>query len=145
MLVLFAPHVSAQPQQQIELDLTVTDTFGARVPGAHIRIECGIPSKTLTEAKTNPAGEAIVTVHPGDCAIIAGAPGFKFWRYQVDAQEKSRSITAVLRISEAGSGYPVNEVNIIQTNLQIVEAFIPQEELELLPGLPSHKLRSHHH
>lgn len=143
-IALLVPHVFGQPEPQIALSLTVTDQIGARLAGARIQVRCGAPSKTLTEKTADEAGKAVVTVHPGDCTVFVGAPGFRSWLFKVDANEKSRSITAVLPVGEPASGFPLNTEETIQIQFQTIEALIPFEELALLTKLPQHKLRQRH-
>jgi hypothetical protein len=101
----------------------------------------------MAETTTDAAGQAVVGIEHDDCTVWVRALGFQSFRYKVDPHLKNiHTIAAVLRLGDIGSGYPLNVERIIQPERQILNASIPDQELESLTNLPTHllRLRSHH-
>ena len=131
----------AQTVQQNSLNVTVQDKAGARVPNATVQLRADA-AKPLIEIRADAEGVALISLVSGTYTVSVFAAGFKGWRTTIELAHNSKlSLTADLSVGDIGSGYPVNDTKVIQTERQVVDASIPFEPLRSLTNLPAHKMR----
>lgn len=105
-LLMMAP--SAQPQSASKAETatisgTVTDTAGARVPGAGIQL--APPGTPSIQTKTDGRGEFEITAGPGEYVLQTVTPGFMTDKLPVHLSATTPTTThIVLQLENSGCG-----------------------------------------
>jgi hypothetical protein len=146
LLVALATALTAQNTSTNQVVITVIDTSGALIPGAHVgivRLPDVIPNdgdwlhyaSTAPEqatTQTDGHGETTVGLAPGIYAISIAAPGFKRYFKRIEIRDESnQSLRATLAIDSRPIGPVVTMEPAVTLELEptSLNVFIPLEPL----------------
>lgn len=131
--------VAVSPISPRPVEVIVEDQSGARIPGATIQVRTS--DRTTAEAHADCSGQSTLWLDPGKYTVLLRAPGFRNYSQIVDlAKDSPQVIKAVLKIADMGSGYPLNELNVLEPQRAVLDdPSIHSVPLSTVP-VPAHKL-----
>jgi len=105
LVALLCAELSAQPAPHGNVTIQVTDTTGAVIPGARIRVDpaTSSPGPALNAGND---GQAVFNLSNGSHVLLITSSGFEGWSSRIDVQSGAgQAIVTILKVV-ANSGPP---------------------------------------
>ena len=116
---------AAQQPAVVQLQITITDTTGARIPNASI-VATNETTGTRTQQTANDAGEAGIDLVSGAYELSIQARGFQRWTKQARLQAgASLSMTAQLQVGQVSCSPCISQEPEIPTDKATISDLIP--------------------